>query len=63
MVGISGEAQLPGLQAFTERMHRHGAMAGVQAVEIAHGIDRAARRGDGPRIARSYGADGEGRGE
>jgi 2,4-dienoyl-CoA reductase (NADPH2) len=30
MVGISNEAHLPGLQAFTERMHRHGAMAGVQ---------------------------------
>lgn len=30
MVGVSGEAHLPGLEAFAERMHRHGAMAGVQ---------------------------------
>ena len=30
MVGISGEAHLPGLTAFVQRMHRHGAMAGVQ---------------------------------
>jgi len=30
MVGVSEESHLPGLAAFTERMHRHGAMAGVQ---------------------------------